>query len=117
MNVYTFNASDDQDESLTVYVLGWEGYGVLWEVEVGTGNYTFTVDLRTADPTTFFEANVSSLVFYTNDSLGVYGELNPRVVVYACLNGGSTTTLGNIITQGTTEFLNCECLEGSLTLY
>ncbi len=115
-NVYSFSVSDDQDEYINVsVVLSWrlDGITELEPVPGAPGNYTFTVNLRDVTPAEILAADISSLVFSALDSLDIYGELNPRVVVYACANNGTATFLGDLVTQGTTEFLNCECREGS----
>ncbi len=113
VNVYPFFASDDQDEAIDVYVVSsWQPYGVLEPVADSPGYYMFTVDLTEVTAAEFLAANVHSLVFSASDSLGTYGELNPRVVVYPCTSNGNATALGEVMAQGTTEFLYCECSEG-----
>lgn len=113
VSVYEFYASDNEDDRLNIEVeMSWQQFGEVEAVPDTMGNYTFTVDLTTWSSDDFFAAEVSSLVFFAMDSAGVYGELNPRVEVEGCRNGGNDTTLGERVTQGTTEFLNCECPEG-----
>ena len=99
---YTFTVTDPGD-TFIVGVLG--GLPISSDlINKGEGMFSFLWALQ--QPTNI------SLAFFARDSLNASSNLNPRVEVCACANGGECTLDGLLSTDDNTVIMNCLCTEG-----